>query len=429
MRGFTRKTAFMAVLVLTIFLISCSNENNEITLPTDESVGESEEQSTQETTAVKPISGNDSQSEEKSVSSDSKEKIIYPDRSYADESDDKLALSSADNFFRSRTTDEKSGDIVDMSVYFGDERIIKIVTEDYGSEGRLESEYYYKGDDVAYIRQKKTDVFGTVSLPSDVDLEDTESDYVSEVIDDAQKAIKEAGKQKAMTLLYGYVGDEQGGVLKNVQVKLRNVAGDYNDETMTDGDGYYSFMVPQEDDTYNLSYFYDNCAVSTLNDVHIIQGIPEYSLGREYVAPEGQGVHDTDVYLMNVKAKSPVKLKDNEYAAVLTSDSNIMTMVLVNTDDQDLEKGTQVKFDPSKTENGYALFVEDSEYISKEDMAGTIGRTYMTVTIYNNKGIVAAYREPSGRLGTLWKVCTVNHDGEISISGLMYTDSKGWIGL
>ena len=220
MRGFTRKTAFMAVLVLTIFLISCSNENNEITLPTDESVGESEEQSTQETTAVKPISGNDSQSEEKSVSSDSKEKIIYPDRSYADESDDKLALSSADNFFRSRTTDEKSGDIVDMSVYFGDERIIKIVTEDYGSEGRLESEYYYKGDDVAYIRQKKTDVFGTVSLPSDVDLEDTESDYVSEVIDDAQKAIKEAGKQKAMTLLYGYVGDEQGGVLKNVQVKF-----------------------------------------------------------------------------------------------------------------------------------------------------------------------------------------------------------------
>ena len=57
---------------------------------------------------------------------------------------------------------------------------------------------------------------------------------------------------------------------------------------------------------------------------------------------------------------------------------------------------------------------------------GNIGRTYMTVTIYDKDGIVAAYREPSGRLGTLWKVCTIDNSGDIAISGIMYTDSKGW---
>ena len=355
--------------------------------------------------------------------------VDYPDKAYADDTDKKLEASSTGYYTKTRTNDKKSGDIVDTAIFKDKGNIVKIIREDYGSEGRMVSEYYYNGDKTVYMRQHKTDIYGINSSVKEADLTDAEADYTKEVMAESDEALKEAAKDTGKTLLYGYAGDEQGGVLKNVTVKLRNVDGDYTDETTTDGDGYYTFSVPQKDDTYNLTYIYGDCIPSSLNDVHIIPGTPEYSLGRCFVAPEGQGIHETDVYLLNANKKSPVSLKDGEYAAVLTSDDGKMTMRMVNTDDQKYETGIQIKFDPSKSKKGYALFVEDEAYLSKDDMAGNIGRTYMTVTIYDKDGIVAAYREPSGRLGTLWKVCDIDEKGDIAISGIMFTDTKGWAWL
>ena len=102
-----------------------------------------------------------------------------------------------------------------------------------------------------------------------------------------------------------------------------------------------------------------------------------------------------------------------------------MALSVVNKDDQSRETGA-VKFTPSKSKNGYGIFVEDVTNLVEDDMAGLMGRSYLIVTIYDKNGIVAAYPVPAGRLGTIWKVCDIDSNGDIAISGIMYTDSKGW---
>lgn len=437
-KGYRKAGTIVVSLLFSIIIISCGDASLEqlpagagYTAKQDEPT-EAEESSSEETkeaageteTAKEETAGETvSQPESKKASG----KIEYPDKAYADDIDAKISASSAYNYTKTRANDKKSGDIVDTSIYRDKSGIVKIVTEDHGSEGRLVSEYYYDGNNIVYIKRYKTDIYGINSSFTEADLSDPDSEYAKEAKGDADEVLKEAKKDTGKALLYGYAGDEQGGVLKNVTVKLRNVAGDYTGETVTDGDGYFTFQVPQKEDTYSASYLYDNCPPTSVNDIHIVPGTPEYSLGRNFLAEEGKAIHETDSYLLNAKKKSPVTLKDGEYAAVLTSDNDKMNMRLVNTDDQKDESGKQIKFNPSNSVKGYALFVEDEEYLSKEDMAGTIGRTYMTVTIYDRNGIIAAFREPSGRLGTLWKVCTIDDKGGIAISGIMYTDSKGWI--
>ncbi len=432
------KYGLIFIFILSVLFVSCGKNLDDIQTIADNGVDKATEEAETVTGAPEEKETKDSGkaddtvSEEKTEGSGAKisavsENTTYPDKKYADNIDTEIEAASTGNYIRTRATDKKSGDLIDTSIFMNKGNIVKIITEDYGSEGRLVTDYYYDGDKVAFIRQNKTDIYGIDSSSKEADLSDKEADYTKGMLEQAAAVLKEARSNKGLTLLYGYVGDEQGGVLKNVTVKIRNVAGTYNMEAVTDDDGYYFFNVPQKEDTYNISYTYDTWIVSSLNDVHIIPGMPEYSLGRVYVAPEGHVVHETDVYLLNANAKPPVSLKNGEYAAVLTSDDPAMNMRFVNTDDQDDENGTQIKIDTSKSKNGFALFVEDENYLSKDDMAGNIGRTYMTVTIYDKDGIVAAFREPSGRLGTLWKVCTIKSNGDISISGIMYTDSKGWI--
>lgn len=413
-----------AMILFTGIMTACGAPAAESPLPATENKEADAEKSeeTSETSEKTIDAAEDTTGEDISGAA----KVSYPDESYADDIDDKLAASSADNYVRSRATDSESGDIVDTSIFKTNNDVVKIITEDHGSEGRIVSEYYYYGDTVAFMKQYKTDIFGIFSSYTEADFSDTKADYTGEVLSWGDEALKEAKKDKGQTLLYGYVGDEQGGVLKNVTVKIRNVDGSYNDETSTDGDGYYTLYAPQKDDIYSLTYEYGDWAVSSLNDVHICPGIPEYSLGRVYVAPEGNAIHDTDVYLLNANAKPPVSLKNDEYAVVLSSDDPSMTVRLVNLDDQSDETGAQITFDHSKSSRGFALFVEDNSNLGKDDMAGTIGRTYMTITIFDRNGIKAAYREPSGRLGTLWKVCEITDAGDTEISGIMFTDSKGW---
>lgn len=429
------KYAIFVIMLSSIMLTACGISGADFSEPATGNTEEISEANAEEEEAS--IEGVAEKSEDtgESVSEDisgdkaedaDKDKVSYPDSDYAEEIDEKLGSSSAGNYTKTRETDNKSGDVIDTSVYKDKNAIVKIVTEDYGSEGRIVSEIYYSGDKTAFIRQYKTDIYGINSSYKEADLSDTDGEYSKEVMEQAESVLKDARGNKGMTFLYGYVGDEQGGVLKNVTVNIRNVDGSYSSEAVTDGDGYYSFNVPQKDDTYNLTYTYDTWAVSSLNDVHIVPGTPEYSLGRVYVAPAGNGIHETDVYLLNANSRSPVSIKKGEYVAVLTSDDPAMSMRLVDTEKQDSRTGREIKFDPSKSKNGFALFVEDGNHLSNDDMAGNIGRTYMTVTIYDKDGIVAAYREPSGRLGTLWKVCTVDNAGDIAISGIMYTDSKGW---
>ena len=213
---------------------------------------------------------------------------------------------------------------------------------------------------------------------------------------------------------------------ENVTVQLRNIAGDVSLETVTDGDGYYTFKLPQIDETYNLTYTYGTYMVSSLNDVHIIPGTPEYSLGKVYVAPEGHAVHDTDVYLLNANSEPPVKLKNGEFVIVLNSEYPDVSMRLVSKKDQKYEAGNLIQFRAAASRPGYVLYVEDTANLSKDDMSGSMGRSNINVTIYDKNGIKAAFLVPAGRLGTLWRVCDINDDGDITVSGLMYTDSGGW---
>lgn len=424
----------MVIAMFTVLFSACGAKTTETELPKagEDSTSEQAAAATEESSEVSTEDTAKNETTKKDDSAaDSGVTTIYPDKEYADKVDSNLIMSSADNYTRTRSNDAKSGDIVDMSIYKEDGRIVKIVTEDYGSEGLVVSELYYNSDNVAYMKQHKTDIYGINSSYTEADFSSKDADYTMEVLGKADETLVQAKKDKGMTLLYGYAGDEQGGVLENVTVKLRNVAGDVNKETVTDGDGYYTFELPQTDDTYNLTYSYGTWADSSLNDIHIVPGTPEYSLGRVYVAPAGQAVHDTDVYLLNPNTKSPVKLKDGEYlaeigpASLYKTASLKMALSVVNKDDQSRETGT-VKFNPSKSKSGYAIFVEDVSNLGEDDMAGLMGRSYLTVTIYDKDGIVAAYPVPAGRLGTIWKVCDISNNGDISISGIMYTDSKGW---
>ena len=426
-----RKYGILAIILsVTLSITACTGTAGEPGLP--EAVSEAAPSETPEAAKEKEteekseaVTEEASGAASKAGEETGKTETKYPDREYADKTD--ASLSSTE-YTRTRGEDAKSGDNVDTSIYREKGNIVKIKTEDYGSDGLITDEYYYNGDKVVYMKQHKTDIYGIGSTYDEADLSDIKADYTAGILEKAEKALAEAKKNKGNAVLYGYAGDEQGGVLQNVTVTLRNVAGDYNAEAVTDGDGYYSFEVPQKEDTYNLTYTYGSYAVSSLNDVHIIPGTPEYSLGKVYVAPEGQGVHDTDVYLLNPNTRSPEKLKDGEYLAVISAEDPGMRLRLVNTDDQSTETGNQLKFDPSKSKAGYAVFVEDGTYLGKDDMAGTIGRTYVNVTIFDKDGIKAAFLEPAGRLGTLWKVCTTDKTAGISQSGMLYSDSNGWIG-
>lgn len=414
--------AAMAV-VSALMMSACGDKATEIPLPKtvsgEETVSESEVKEQQKDNAEEKKDVPDDSTSEDAADSRS----VYPDSDYAESIDDRLDELT---YTRTRGADDKSGDTVDTSIYKDGSKIVKIMQEDHGSDGRIVGEYYYNGDDVAYMSQYRTDVYGIRSEYKVADVSDPEDNYTKALMDTAKKALKDAASDDGRVLLYGYVGDEQGGMIKNVTVNLRNVAGTFNDETTTDGDGYYTFRLPQTEDTYNMTYTYGPDAVSSLNDVHVVPGTPEYSLGKVYVAPVGKGIHDTDTYLLNANAKSPVELKDGEYAVELRTEASGMVLRLVDTDDQSSQMSPVMTFDPSKSETGYVLFVEDGSKLGIDDMSDNMGRSYVNVTIFDKDGIVAAYLVPAGRMGSLWRVCDIDPEGEIAISGLMYTDTKGW---
>ena len=424
--------AFAAMLIAAAITATACGEVKETALPDAAEAAASEADEADEAAASETPDDNEPKAAADDKDTPVKEDEVtdkdtpstYPDERYAEETD--KALASTD-YTRTRAADKGSGDIVDTSVYKdADGNIVKVVTDDYGSDGLISTEYYYDGDTAVYIKQSKTDVYGTGSSYTDVDLSDPEADYTADLIKRAGEVLNTAKKDSGKVLLYGYVGDEQGGIVKNATVKLRNVSGDFNAEEITNGDGYYTFELPQQDDTYNLTYIYGDNLVSSLNDVHIIPGTPEYSLGRVYVAPAGAGIHDTDTYLLNPNVKAPVDLKEGEYAAVITAEAPDITIKLISKDDNNSKTGNVIVFDPSDSKSGYVLFVEDGTNIGKDDMSGNMGKSSAIVTILDKDGIKAAYLAPVGRLGTLWRVCDIDSSGDMAVSGILYTDTKGW---
>ena len=59
-------------------------------------------------------------------------------------------------------------------------------------------------------------------------------------------------------------------------------------------------------------------------------------------------------------------------------------------------------------------------------MSGNMGKSSAAVTIYDKDGIVSAYLAPAGRLGSLWRVCDIDHTGDMAVSGILYMDTTGW---
>ncbi len=421
------KRAYISMLIMASVLVlgSCGEKAKETPLPEAEGSAKTEQVS-QDQTDAKEEAAKEDKAETGEKATEVKKADIpadYPDSDYAESIDEKEGDLT---YTKTRAADPDSGDMIDTSIYRDGDKIVKIVREDHGSDGRIVGEYYYDGDNVVFMKQYRTDIYGIRSDYNEADLSDPDDNYTNTLISEAKKALKDAAGDKGQVLLYGYVGDEQGGMIKNVTVNLRNVAGTFNDEATTDGDGYYTFTLPQTEDTYNMTYTYGPDAVSSLNDVHIIPGTPEYSLGKVYVAPVGKGIHDTDTYLLNANAKSPVELGDGEYAAELKTEKTDFVLRLMDTEDQSSQMSPVITFDPGKSKTGYVLFVEDGKNLGIDDMSDNMGRSYVNVTIYDKNGIVAAYLVPAGRMGTLWRVCDIDPDGNIAVSGLMYTDNKGW---
>ena len=206
---------FRLILIITmvsVVLAACGTGINEQALPAAEEKA-SETLTEPDTGSETDVSDDSEAGKEVSAPDISKEdvKSEYPDEAYAEKINKTILTPSAFELAKTRGTDPESGDITDTSVYKIKGSIVKLVTDEYGSDGEIVTEYYYDNDNIALMKQHKTDIYGLNTSYEEADLTDIEADYTREMLKQGEKALTEAKENRGDVLLYGYVGDEQGG--------------------------------------------------------------------------------------------------------------------------------------------------------------------------------------------------------------------------
>ncbi len=351
----------------------------------------------------------------------------------------KLRLERSDN-----------GATVDAMVYTNSDSglIDKIVTTEYGSSGREVTGYYFNEAKLAYVYRYTCNLYGTnvsqarqnggqrcyfvndfmtecykttkgkndsVKMGDydsvNHDLQKEYDDLEQELINRAYITYDEVKEIPAYAKVYGYVSDEEGGMLKDVKVTIKTGAYSYQADSATDGDGYYEFYVPINDaDWYNLKFSYGDYVPVEIDDIYIRPYTIDYCAGVAYMAPSGQTKHDTATYLMDVTKQSPDKLKDNQYEVVLTYDTSKADLkpFTLNLSNGKYENSvTQVITVGSDKE--YRYFLTDQKGGRNDNkMSYEMSLSGAMVKVYNKNGIVASFQVPAGHAGVVWEVFDIN---------------------
>ena len=337
------------------------------------------------------------------------------------------SLLSADKLTKTRITRKDNGGTMDAEVYRNRDTgvIDKIVTTEYGSSGRQVSVWYFKNRNIIYEYQYTDDLYGTGQHRKMISADDEAQAALMDcgyITYDALKHVPGYAK------IYGYVGDEYGGILKNVSVTIKSAANDFKKQIETNGDGYYEFYVPvNETDFYNISYSYGDWVPDSLNDINITPGTTEYSCGEMYMASKGQNKHETEIYLMNINKTAPSKLKEGEYSVVLTYDVakaelkpyslNITSGKTSSNDTLTIKAGS---------DDDFKYYVTDSRNGSVNNMAYDMSKCDATVTVYDKDGIAASFLAPAAHAGVVWEVFEIQ-SGKIIPVNNCYSDTSSGI--
>ncbi len=366
------------------------------------------------------------------------------------------------------TRADKAGSTIDISAFTDPSTLMidKIVTCEYCANAREMSEYYFEDGRLVYVYAYKDALYGTEykdgSLPGKkctfkdnvmtgcvIDDEDvgnkkvtyeadqydgmdefTRSSYDElehEMLKKAYITYNYISKVPGFARLYGYVGDEFGGVLSNVHMKISSKAHEYEREFVTNGDGFFEMIVPinQEDD-YGIVCEYGDYVPSTVDDIRIVPGTLDYPIGVIYMAPAGQGVHDANTYLLNANYSSPKKLSEGEYCVTFSYADEKADLCCVGMDlkkkKRDQDKMMVIK--PDK-EGQFKYFVVDRRGIdSGNPMTYELSSSEAVVKVYDKDGLVASYQAPVGNAGTVWEVFEVRNGRILPLNNLMIESEK-----
>ncbi|MCR4590122.1 MAG: carboxypeptidase-like regulatory domain-containing protein [Lachnospiraceae bacterium] len=340
-----------------------------------------------------------------------------------------------------------NGATIDFTVYTNpeDRLIEKIVSTEYGSEGREVTGFYYKNGVLLYTYRYMDDLYGinkddarksggqrcyflndflsecyatygennesvTAATYDDMnpDIQKEYDELEAELINRAYVNYDVLRSIPSTAKIYGYVSDEYGGTLANTKVTIKSEANGYESSVTTNGDGYYEFAVPVNTaDWYNMVFEYGDFAPSMVNDIYIRPRTIEYPIGVTYMSPEGEEQHDKDVYLLDVTKQSPDKLKENQYEVVLTYNTEKIPELIPFT--LDLNSGryennlSQIITVDSSTD--YKYFVTDQVNGKKgNNMSNDMSLSEAQVKVYNKNGLVGSFQAPVGHSGVVWEV-------------------------
>ena len=340
-----------------------------------------------------------------------------------------------------------NGATIDFTVYTNpeDRLIDKIVSTEYGSEGREVTGFYYKNGVLLYTYRYIDDLYGinaddarrsggqrcyflndflaecyatygesneSVTAASydtmNPDIRKEYDELEAELVNRAYVNYNVLRSIPSTAKLYGYVADEYGGTLANTKVTIKSEANAYENSVMTNGDGYYEFAVPVNTaDWYTMEFEYGDFAPSRINDIYIRPRTIEYPIGVTYMAPVGENKHDTDIYLLDVTKQSPDKLKENQYEVVLTYNNEKISDLLPFT--LDLNSG-KYENDMSQVitvdgNSDYKYFVTDQINGKKgNNLANDMSLSEVQVKVYNKNGLVGSFQTPIGNSGVVWEV-------------------------
>ncbi len=343
-----------------------------------------------------------------------------------------------------------NGATLDFTVYTNpeDRLIDKIVSTEYGSEGREVTGFYYKNGVLLYTYRYLDDLYGinaddarksggtrcyfindfmsecyatygdknesvTAASYDDVnpDIQKEYDDLEKELINRAYVNYEVLKKIPSTAKVYGYAADEFGGTLANTKVTISSEANGYKNSVVTNNDGYYEFFVPVNTaDWYSMVFEYGDFAESKVNDIYIRPRTIEYPIGVTYLAPPGENKHDTDTYLLDVTKQSPDKLKENQYEVVLSfNDEKIPDLVPFTLD---LNSG---KFENKKSQIITVDSNTDYKYFVTDQINGRAGNNLTNdmslsearVKVYNRNGLVGSFQAPVGNSGVVWEVFEV----------------------
>lgn len=365
-----------------------------------------------------------------------------------------------------------NGATIDFVVYTEKDsnKISKIISTEYGSDGRNITNFYFKDGSLNYVFEYMDDLYGltysgdelsglkcyfaedtmvecyelapaiakksiTPYLVEDYgkydELTQTEFDNLeANMINQAYTNYNVLKDIPAVATLSGYVGDEYGGVLSNVHIQVQSNYHNYKEEFMTNGDGYFEIKVPiNNDDWYGIDMTYGEFVPVSIDDIYIPSGTLDYSLGVTYMAAKGETKHDTEYYLLDVTKRAPDQLKENQYEIIATYNEDVAslkpyTFNLKSGDTWDV-KNEFHEIVTVDEDSRFKYFLTDQRGgRSDNTMTYEMSTSNAQIKVYNKDGLVASYQVPVNHAGVVWEVFEINGLDILPINNYYYEVGK-----